>query len=162
MNRYAALFAVSVVCTAIGCDQQTSTTSAPSTPATAPAGSQGGGQAGDSHAGEKHDLGTRQAGGYSLKATQIGEVEPGGETVFEIVPSGGAAKPTAMRVWVGTETAEGSTKARAEAGDADYHAHVEIPAKLPPGSKLWVELETASGRPKASFDIGQHDHDHGK
>src|SRR5688572_4164704 len=70
------------------------------------------GAGGDTHAGPKHELGSQQAGGYTIKATQFGTVKPGAETVFELAITGGIEKPSDVRVWVGNEAADGSVKAR--------------------------------------------------
>lgn len=110
---------------------------------------------GDAHAGPMHDLGSRQAGGHTVKATQFGALKPGGETVFELVVTGGAGKPSAVRVWVGTEAGEGSAKVKAGVDGDDYDVHVDVPATLPAGSELWVEVETAGTKATASFPPSQ-------
>jgi hypothetical protein len=172
MNRFNALFVASVLALASGCDKDSTTgqnnpppapSPVPAKPATADAeGDDHDHGDGDVHTGEKHDLGKQEAGGYSVTATQFGELAGGGEGVFELAVTGGAAKPTAVRAWVGTEDAEGSTKTKGEAEGDDYDVHVELPATLAPESKLWVELDTAAGSQKVSFDLpkgGHDDHD---
>ena len=164
MNRLIMLVSACVISFAIGCERDSATTQTPAKPAPPPAPVAKGddhdhdhdhpkGAKGDAHEGEKHDLGTQQAGSYTLKATRIGEMKSGGEAVFEIAVSGGTSKPTALRAWVGTETGAGSAKAKGEAGENDYDVHIEVPDPLPANSKLWVELEVPAGRQKASFNL---------
>ncbi|MBL8757728.1 MAG: hypothetical protein JNK35_04770 [Phycisphaerae bacterium] len=119
--------------------------------------------AGHTHApGDGHDhghgpataLGEQTAGGFTVKAVREGDVKPGGEATFDIAVSGGAGKPAAVRLWVGTQDATGSVKAKAEAEGDGWHAHVEVPNPLPAGAKLWVEVESAAGEKSAAgFDL---------
>ena len=98
-------------------------------------------------------LGEKTVGALKLVATMDAPVKPGGEGAFDVVITGG--KPKAVRFWVGTETAEGSVKAKADEETTDnWHTHAEVPNPLPPGSKFWVEVEPPSGESfKASFDL---------
>jgi hypothetical protein len=98
-------------------------------------------------------LGEKTVGALKLVATMDAPVKPGGEGAFDVVITGG--KPKAVRFWVGTETAEGSVKARADEETTDnWHTHAEVPNTLPPGSKFWVEVEPPTGDTfKASFDL---------
>jgi hypothetical protein len=98
-------------------------------------------------------LGEKTVGALKLVATMDAPVKPGGEGAFDVVITGG--KPKAVRFWVGTETAEGSVKAKADEETTDnWHTHAEVPAQLPPGSKFWVEVEPPAGETfKASFDL---------
>jgi hypothetical protein len=175
MNRLSMLLAASFIFALTGCEKDSATTPGSSTPppsaanTTAKSAPHGHdhdhamAEPSDVHEGEKHELGTQQAGVYTVKATQTGEIKPGVEVVFEIVVSGGTTKPTAVRAWVGSEDGQGSAKSKAEAGDKDYHAHIELPASIPANSKLWVELDTASGRQRASFNFPKEDdHANGK
>lgn len=124
-------------------------------PTTAPTVNKGAVIEEDVHEGMPHDLGTVQVGAYSVSVTQIGDITPGSESVFELVVTGEAAKPKAVRAWIGTESAEGSTKGKAEAesGEGEFHAHVDVPATLAEGSKLWIEVETDTGREKSAIDV---------
>jgi len=104
--------------------------------------------------GPKTELGSQSAGGMTIVAAREGDVTPGGEATFDISVSGGAGKPAAVRVWVGTQDGEGSIKGKAEAEGDGWHAHAEMPKPLPAGSKLWVEVETPSGaKHLAWFDL---------
>ena len=98
-------------------------------------------------------LGEKTVGELKLVATMDAPVKPGGEGAFDVVITGG--KPKAVRFWVGTETAEGSVKAKADEETTDnWHTHAEVPNPLPPGSKFWVEVEPPTGGTfKASFDL---------
>jgi hypothetical protein len=105
---------------------------------------------------EEHNrlpLGETTVGSLGLVATMDAPVKPGGEGAFDVVITGG--KPKAVRFWVGTESAEGSVKAKADEETTDnWHAHAEVPNPLPANSKFWVEVEPPSGEPfKVSFDL---------
>ena len=95
--------------------------------------------------GPKTELGSQSAGGMTIVAAREGDVTPGGDATFDIGVTGGAGKPAAVRVWVGTQDGKGSIKGKAEAEGDGWHAHAEVPKPLPAGSKLWVEVETAKG-----------------
>jgi len=102
-------------------------------------------------------LGTTTAGGLTLAASQDNPIKAGGEGAFDLkvtgYPAGG--KPKAVRFWVGVESGEGSTPARATEETPDnWHTHVEVPAPLPAGAKFWAEVEPASGEKfKVSFAL---------
>ena len=110
----------------------------------------GGGEASE---GAGKVLGTSQIAGFSVRVTQESEYKPGAKTKYFIKPEGGQGEPTAVRAWVGSESGEGSLKAKAgfDAADGDYDAVVEVPATPPADAKLWVELEVGGKREKASF-----------
>jgi hypothetical protein len=121
------------------------------TPAATQAGSIG--AKGDEHTGTKHELGMQTIGGYNVKAARFADLKPGEEAVVELEVTGGAGKPKAVRAWIGTESGEGSAKARGEGKEDDYDIHVEVPATLAADAKLWVEIETGDGKPRGSFDL---------
>lgn len=109
---------------------------------------------GHGHGGTRQDLGTTEAAGLKLTATQLGKLEPGSEAIFEIGVPKDAKPPKAVRIWVGIASAEGSAKAKAEFDGEDYEAHVEVPKPLPPTARLWVEIQPESGsRSKTSFEL---------
>lgn len=134
----------------LGCEKKTPSPKPATPPAPAPAA--------DDHAGHDHDhehtdghshgaevsLGSATIGGFEIKAVREGDVKPGGEVAIDL-SIGGTAKPSAIRLWIGTEDAKGSIKAKAEAEGAGWHAHVEAPAALPQGAKLWIEVEAEGG-----------------
>ncbi len=104
--------------------------------------------------GPKTELGSQSAGGMTIVAAREGGVTPGGEATFDISVSGGAGKPAAVRVWIGTQDGKGSIKGKAEAEDDSWHAHAEVPKPLSAGSQLWVEVETAKGEKHVvGFDL---------
>lgn len=105
----------------------------------------------DEHAGPKADLGKQEIAGYNVAVTQHGVIKPGGEVAYEIVITGGAGKPKAVRAWFGVESAEGSVKTKAVEKEKFWDADLELPAKLPDGSKFWVEVEAADGKKRAAF-----------
>ena len=116
---------------------------APTTTAAAPA----------SGAHARIPIGEATVGSLKLVATMDAPVKPGGEGAFDVVITGG--KPKAVRFWVGTESAEGSVKAKAEEETTDnWHTHAEVPDPLPAGSKFWVEVEPPTGEKLTrSFDL---------
>lgn len=104
--------------------------------------------------GPRTELGSQSAGGMTIVAAREGDVTAGKEATFDITVSGGAGKPAAVRVWVGTQDGKGSVKGKAEAEGDGWHAHAEVPAPMPAGSKLWVEVETARGEKHVvGFDL---------
>ncbi|MBX3356479.1 MAG: hypothetical protein KF724_12355 [Phycisphaeraceae bacterium] len=104
--------------------------------------------------GPKTELGSQSAGDMTIVAAREGDVTAGGEATFDISVSGVVGKPSAVRVWVGSQDGKGSIKAKAEAESDGWHAHAEVPEPLPVGSKLWVEVETAKGEKHiVGFDL---------
>ena len=99
-------------------------------------------------------LGEKSVGGMKLVASQDEPIKPGGEGAFDLVITGGG-KPKAVRFWVGTESGEGSVKAKAEEETPEnWHVHTEVPDPLPPGSKFWAEVEPPTGEKfTVSFDL---------
>lgn len=106
---------------------------------------------GHSH-GPVTELGEQTAGAFKVTAKREGGVTAGKEATFNVTVSGGT--PAAVRVWVGVESAEGSTKTKADKEGDHFHAHADAPSPLPAGSKLWVEVENDKGEKSvASFDL---------
>lgn len=157
-----------------GCDTKSEPASKPPAPAPAPAA--GGSHDGHDHAagdghdhddadghdhdhGDGHDhgpvtqLGEQSAGGFTIKASRDGGVTPGSDAPVDVRVTG-QAKVAAVRLWIGTQDAKGSVKAKAELEKDNWHTHVEIPKPLPEGTKLWVEIETDKGeKTVAGFDL---------
>ncbi len=104
---------------------------------------------------QKHELGTATIGAYNVSATRYGQPAPGKEIEVDLRAAGSTA-PTALRLWIGTQDARGSLKAKAEPEADHHHAHVEVPDPLPPDARLWVEIETGSG-PPAVGSFALHD-----
>jgi len=105
------------------------------------------------HGGAVIDLGEQTIGTFNAKATrdQI-QIVAGKDAPIDvtITPAAGSSlKATAVRLWIGTQDAKGSVKAKAEVEDPKnpnrWHIHAEIPSPLPVGSKLWVEIEDDKG-----------------
>jgi len=121
-----------------------------------PAAAEGETDGGHEHGTVQHELGSQSAGAWSLTAQQADDVMPGHETVF-YVNTTGAPKPSAVRLWVGDESASNSIKILGEwIDDTRAHAHVEIPNPLAAGDKFWVELEgDGAAGVKASFDLAK-------
>jgi hypothetical protein len=72
---------------------------------------------------------------------------------FKSITQEGQKAPKAIRAWIGTESAEGSAKTKADKGDkGGYHSHVDVPGKIPAGSLYWLEVEPEGGKKeKAGF-----------
>lgn len=109
---------------------------------------------------EKHKLGRKTIGDYTVSVILIGEVEAGGHVDFDIKLIDAKTDPKALRVWIGTEDAAGSEKADGKKGKTTYTGEVKVPATLPEGAKLWVELETDAGVKRGSYNYEHHDHKH--
>lgn len=115
---------------------------------------------GHGHDGRAIELGEGTAGPFKLRAARDeGEVKAGGDAAVDVWVDAAAAdapKVVAVRIWIGTEDAAGSIKARAEIeGEPNHwHAHAEAPEPMPAGSRLWVEIEDdRGGRHTASFEL---------
>lgn len=112
------------------------------------------------HEGQVVELGAATIGSFSVAAFREATVDAGKEIPISVkVTSRGASIAAAVRIWIGTEDARGSVKARAElAGteeNAHWHAHAEAPNPLAEGSRLWIEIEDAAGvLTMGSFDLG--------
>jgi hypothetical protein len=110
------------------------------------------------HHGKMIELGSGTAGPFPIRASRDeGVIKAGGEAPIDVWVNGGP-KVTAVRFWVGVESAKGSVKALAAIEDAaqpnHWHTHAEVPDPLPAGSKLWVEIEGEGGaKGTASFDL---------
>jgi hypothetical protein len=145
------MLAFLVMCVLAGCKEESGTSSVPAGGAQGPNATTTA-PAADDHA-NAVDLGEKTVGAWKLKAKQDGAVKAGGEGAFDLIITGG--KPKAVRFWVGTESGEGSVKAKADEETTDHwHTHVEVPDPLPPGSKFWAEVEPPQGeRITVSFDM---------
>jgi hypothetical protein len=170
MNRIASSASAFLVALSVGliaaCDKKEP---APAKPADAPSGAaqpapaapdkpkaDAHDHAHDDHGhGEEASLGSVTIAGFTVKVTQQGKVEAGKDAAFAFDVSG-ADKPSAVRAWIGTQDGAGSTKAKADAEEHGFHAHVEAPKPLPAGSKLWIEIEDSKGvKTSGSVDLKQ-------
>jgi hypothetical protein len=111
----------------------------------------------DSH-GKAKPLGSINVGGFTVNATQFGDVVPGKEASIDLeltaLPQGVQPADVAVRVLVGTESGVESVKSKAEREGANhFHGHAEPPSPLPNGSKWWVEIEAAGTQLRGSFDL---------
>lgn len=95
--------------------------------------------------GEEVELGTVTIAAFTVKVAQQGKVEAGKDAAFEFEVTGGTGTPNAVRAWIGTQDGAGSTKAKADAEDHGFHAHIEAPSPMPAASKLWIEIEDSKG-----------------
>lgn len=107
------------------------------------AGDKAAGQ-GDAGHGALESLGSIQLGGMTVEAFQEGKF--GAEVGVELTFPQGKPLPSAVRAWVGVESAAGSMKAKlGKEGDHGLHGHLEVPKPLPEGSKIWFEAEGVDG-----------------
>ena len=109
---------------------------------------------------EKHKLGKKPVGEYTVSVIVIGEADPGEKVKFDIKLYQGKTDPKALRVWIGTEDGKGSAKATGSKGTTTYVGEVEVPKPLAADAKLWVELETDAGVKSGSWDLEEHGHKH--
>lgn len=102
---------------------------------------------GDHAHGPATPLGNVSVGGFTVAVEQMGEVKPGGEGDFHLKVTGGSGKVKAIRAWLGTEDAKGSSKATAKMeAEGSFDAELDVPDPIPADGKLWIELELDSGK----------------
>jgi hypothetical protein len=157
MNRCTSLFGTVLVMGMLsasgGCDKK------PEAPAGGKTSGTSGAKPGDKHDDHGHgptvELGSTAIGSFQAKASRDGGITAGEEAAVDLwVTASAGAKIGAVRAWIGTQDAKGSTKAKMELEKDNYHNHVEVPKPLPEGSKLWVELEDDKGvKALGSFDL---------
>ena len=154
---WAAAVVSAVTLALAGCDSKGSGGGAPPQTASSSGGDHDGhdhdghDHEGHDHDGHDHDghdhgpetkLGEQLVGGFTVVAARDGGITPGSDAPVDVNITGAAgAKVNAVRLWIGTQDAKGSVKAKAAQEDDRWHAHVEIPKPLPESSKLWVEIE---------------------
>ena len=100
--------------------------------------------------GEPTALGKADIAGFAAQVTLYGQVKAGGEVALDVILTGGSGEPAAVRAWVGTESAQGSRKAKLEKTKTAWHNHLEAPATLPEAAAIWVEIENDQGEKKAA------------
>src|SRR5687767_15081734 len=103
MSRIAiALLTVVSIALASGCKEEKKDTDTATTggQTTKPHGHEHKGDGG-THTGPKHALGKQEIAGYTVSVKQVGHIKAGAGATFEIVTTGGADKPKAVRAWVG-------------------------------------------------------------
>lgn len=108
-----------------------------------PASGKAGGDHGDHGHGEGGAIGTATIGVWTVAVS--GEVKAGSEAHLDIRLSGNAARPAAVRVWIGSQDGKGSMKQKADGGGYEYHAHADVPSPIPAGAQLWVEIDDGKG-----------------
>jgi hypothetical protein len=102
----------------------------------------------DEHSGETVKLGTIALSGVEITVSQVGAAAAGSEAHFDLLLAFDKVSITALRAWIGTEDAKGSTKSKADVHEGTAHLHAEVPSPLPADAKLWIEIEV-EGQPKA-------------
>lgn len=100
------------------------------------------------------DLGEQAANGMTVKVSRAGELKAGAEATVDVAITGGSAKVSAVRAWIGTQDGKGSLKAKCDREGQGWHSHVEVPSPLPEGSKMWIEIEPETGKKTTlGFDL---------
>jgi hypothetical protein len=151
MIRHVLAFAalVTFVAWPAGCGREGASTQSPAGAHDQPA----------AHSGKIIELGTRSIGPFSVRASRDdGAIKAGGDAPIDVWLTGSEAKVIAVRFWIGTESADGSVKAKADienpAQPNHWHTHAEVPSPMPAGAKLWVEIEIeGQGKQVGSFDL---------
>lgn len=116
-------------------------------------GGGGAGKAADHADHDEHDHGHGHGEGGAIGTTTIGvwtvavsgEVKAGSEAHLDIELSGSAARPAAVRVWIGTQDGKGAMKQKADGDGKEFHAHADVPNPIPANAKLWVEIDDGKG-----------------
>lgn len=111
---------------------------------------------GHGHAGARMLLGTREAAGIAIAATQVGTLDGAAMATFEF-QADRSAPGVELRAWIGPR--EGSrVVAPAALGLAadSVHAHLELPIVVGPEAKLWVEVSAPGRTPEVvGFDLAR-------
>ena len=115
-------------------------------------GSTSHGDGGHSHAGERFDLGSVEAAGLTISATQIGRIEPGRAIVVELDVKGDPKSFDVIRMWVGDESGKGVLRMRATRSEGSYHAHLDVDVEATAEARLWLEVEAGGESFRRSFD----------
>lgn len=102
--------------------------------------------------GETVQLGSVEFGGFTARASRDGEVAAGGELPVDVWIDGNGPID-AVRFWVGTESAAGSIKGRAEIEIDQWHTHVAVPAVMPEDARLWIEVQSGDERVLGSVPL---------
>jgi hypothetical protein len=141
---FAGLSLSSLALPIVGCEKkpEAPAKSAPDAPATAKHDDHDHDHGDDHDHGATTQLGEQTAGGFTIKASRDGEIKAGSDAAIDVSITGGTAKVSAVRFWIGTQDAKGSMKAKAELERDNWHTHAEIPSPMPEGGKLWIEIET--------------------
>ena len=107
----------------------------------------------DAHAEDWLSLGTVTIAGATLDVSRGGVVAPNTEMHISIVQTAGPTLHT-LRLWIGDEAATGSLKAKSDAHEGHFHAHVETPEQLAKGAELWLEAQRDGGiRERSSLPL---------
>tara|TARA_R110002072_G_scaffold42064_13_gene118265 strand:+ start:58334 stop:58855 length:522 start_codon:yes stop_codon:yes gene_type:complete len=80
----------------------------------------------------------------TLSVSAGGEITPNATLHIEIEHTAGRI-PSAIRLWIGTDSGENSLKSKASRSGNMYIAKAEVPAELTPEDALWIEIETSNG-----------------
>ncbi len=164
MNRHVLAFAalVTFLAGSAGCGREEAATQpAAGTVATPGPGAVAAHDQPAAHSGKVVELGTKSIGPFSVRASRDeGVIKAGGDAPIDVWLTGSDANVVAVRFWVGTMSADGSVKAKADIEDPaqpdHWHTHAEIPSPMPAGAELWVEIEIeGQGKQVGSFALKQ-------
>lgn len=118
---------------------------------------------GDQHTGTPHALGSvTLEGGITATITQIGEPEPGKETVFEVklVKDGKVVSDAAVTGWLGDEAGKELDAAGAgewNSKESMYDVHTHTPKTLPAKVMFWLKVVANDGT-ESKGSVGIHKH----
>ncbi len=85
-------------------------------------------------------------GAWKVAVTIPKPAQTGKALDVDLVLTPAAQTPKAVRLWVGTANARGSTKVKAEPEAAGaYCVGVELPDPLPAQAQVWISIEAADG-----------------
>lgn len=115
---------------------------------------------GDGHDHHEHDhdkgpkemLGLVEVEGLEVSVVQNGKLTPGKDVSFDVEILG-KSKPSAVRFWLGEESAAADAKRPPEhTKDNVHHVDLTAPTAIGVTMRLWVEIDRAGGAPvRASF-----------
>lgn len=152
MSYRSLLLSLALLLPLAGCDRESSKPASASP--TSPAADHDHGP-GDTHTEHlpPQSLGSVTAGGFTYDLTHTSPFTPGKEVDIQLKQTAGTGTPKALRLWIGTESARGSVKAKAHNHPEGIDAHVTTPDPLPADARLWIEVETDQGRLTGSVEI---------
>ena len=90
-----------------------------------------------------HDY-TVKLGPSTLMVRYSGHAAPDVELHIDVTTTRGPA-PSAVRLWVGTRSGEGSPMSKGDEADGHWHLHLDCPSSLTDEMALWIEAESADG-----------------
>lgn len=104
--------------------------------------------------GAETSLGKTTIGAHEVEVLIGGAIKAGEEAHATIKVASSTIKIAAVRAWIGKQDGAGAMKAKADAEEHGYHAHVEVPATIAADDKFWIEIEGEDAKTSTgSFEI---------